>query len=109
MNHLCRWVFFGVVKRAMCTQCQDENNCGHSVIVKMDTEAIDTANSLEKEVEIMDIMKSGGSDAGYPSLPVLVHQVFADLLLQSENFESISEMLTVVGMLSAENIFPSPL
>eukprot|EP00804_Cyclotella_cryptica_P005671 CCRYP_000053-RB/>CCRYP_000053-RB protein AED:0.04 eAED:0.04 QI:912/1/1/1/1/1/6/554/649 len=34
--------------------------------------------------------------------------VFAHLLLQSEKFECVSEMLTVVGMLSAENIFFRP-
>lgn len=34
--------------------------------------------------------------------------VFANLLLQSQKFECVSEILTVVGMLSAENIFYRP-
>lgn len=72
-----------------------------------------SAESIEKSFEVlmalgaidksMDLTVYGKEMAQLPLDPIYAH-----LLLQSAKFECVSEVLTVVAMLSAENIFYRP-
>ncbi|KAL7520959.1 hypothetical protein ACHAWX_005648 [Stephanocyclus meneghinianus] len=70
-------------------------------------------NNIVKSFELLSVL--GAVDKSLELTPygkemskLPLDPVFAHLLLQSEKFSCVSEMLTVVGMSSAENIFFHP-
>jgi pre-mRNA-splicing factor ATP-dependent RNA helicase DHX16 len=60
-------------------------------------EVLEALGAIDKSMELTEY---GKQMSRFPLDPVYAH-----LLLQSAKFECVSEILTVVGMLSAENIF----